>query len=103
MSVLPAASGGCSVRLCAHYAKEKLIQLPPKQKPCRDGRLQDLRVPRARNETIATAPLVSVVSEVLTGTEQIFVEFSANRRDCWLCILNEFPRLPLVLALFSSN
>jgi hypothetical protein len=52
---------------------------------------------------IGTLPLSAVVSGVLIRASQFFFKFGGIRRDCWLCILNEFPRLPLVLALFSSN
>ncbi|CCV05915.1 hypothetical protein MESS2_180004 [Mesorhizobium metallidurans STM 2683] len=59
--------------------------------------------PQQRNETIGLSALSPVVSGVLIRTLRIFVKFHWNPRDCWLCILNEFRRLPLVLALFSSN
>jgi hypothetical protein len=57
----------------------------------------------ARNETPGMLALSPVVSGVLIFASQIFINFSPNRRNCWLCIVNEFRRLPLVLALFSSN
>jgi hypothetical protein len=57
----------------------------------------------ARNEMPGMLAFSSVVSGVLICASQIFINFGANRRNCWLCIVNEFWRLPLVLALFSSN
>ncbi|CDX18910.1 hypothetical protein MPLB_1740010 [Mesorhizobium sp. ORS 3324] len=57
----------------------------------------------AENERKRKAASVSVVSEVLIQAPEIFVEFSAKRRICWVPMLNSFSRLPLVLALFSSN
>jgi len=46
---------------------------------------------------------VCVVSEVLLRKLRIFVEFELDPRNRGVSILNEFQRLPLVLALFSSN
>jgi hypothetical protein len=44
-----------------------------------------------------------VVSEVLIPLSPIFIEFDAKWLKRWIPMLNEFQRLPLVLALFSSN
>jgi hypothetical protein len=66
--------------------------------------LQDFAATLQRgNEEIAPVASVPVVSGVLIWSLEVFVKFAANRLNCWLCILNEFKRLPLVLALFSSN
>jgi hypothetical protein len=46
---------------------------------------------------------VPVVSEVLIPLSPIFIEFDAKPRKSWIPMLNGFLRLPLVLALFSSN
>ncbi|WP_206522079.1 hypothetical protein, partial [Mesorhizobium sp. M1A.F.Ca.IN.022.05.2.1] len=57
----------------------------------------------AGNERMAKKASVSVVSEVLIPAPQIFDEFGADRLNCWIPMLNGSSRLPLVLALFSSN
>jgi len=54
-------------------------------------------------KTTAASCLFPVVSGVLTEARKILVKFDENRLNRWLRILNEFQRLPLVLALFSSN
>jgi hypothetical protein len=46
---------------------------------------------------------VPVVSEVLIPLSPIFIEFDAKWLKRWIPMLNGFTRLPLVLALFSSN
>ncbi|CCV12619.1 hypothetical protein MESS4_440027 [Mesorhizobium sp. STM 4661] len=102
------APGRYSTPPVCFLRKRKLIHLPAKQKRRRSGRLQDfLNAPnrscQRRYEMIRKLPLFSVVSGVLIRTSRIFIKFAGNPRDCWLCILNEFRRLPLVLALFSSN
>jgi hypothetical protein len=84
------------------------MQLPTKQKRCRKGRVWDSESARIRlvaeeMKTTGAACLFPVVSGVLIPPAKIFVKFGANRLNCWLRILNEFARLPLVLALFSSN
>jgi len=55
------------------------------------------------NERVTKKASVSVVSEVLIPACGIFIEFEAKRLNCWIPMLNELSRLPLVLALFSSN
>jgi hypothetical protein len=57
----------------------------------------------AENERVTKKASVSVVSEVLIPARGIFIEFDAKRRNRWIPMLNELSRLPLVLALFSSN
>jgi len=54
-------------------------------------------------KTTGASRLFPVVSGVLIEARKIFVKFDDNRLNCWLRILNEFARLPIVLALFSSN
>jgi hypothetical protein len=60
-------------------------------------------VVRRRNKAIGVLPMYLVVSEFLTWTPRIFVEFERIPRKSGFCILNDFQRLPLVLALFSPN
>jgi len=57
----------------------------------------------ARNKRSPKNASVSVVSEVLIPRPTIFIEFDAKWLKRWIPMLNEFRRLPLVLALFSSN
>ncbi|WP_167511940.1 hypothetical protein [Mesorhizobium sp. M2D.F.Ca.ET.147.01.1.1] len=57
----------------------------------------------AENKRGAKNASVSVVSEVLIPLPSIFIEFDAKWLKRWIPMLNEFPRLRLVLALFSSN
>jgi hypothetical protein len=60
-------------------------------------------VPTAENKRGRKNASVSVVSEVLIPRAAIFIEFDAKWPKRWIPMLNEFSRLPLVLALFSSN
>ncbi|CDX31009.1 hypothetical protein MPLA_1400010 [Mesorhizobium sp. ORS 3359] len=57
----------------------------------------------AENERHRKNASVPVVSEVLIPLPPIFIEFDAKPRKRWIPMLNGFPRLPLVLALFSAN
>ncbi|MEI9406781.1 hypothetical protein [Mesorhizobium argentiipisi] len=59
--------------------------------------------PMAGNKRGRKNASVSVVSEVLIPLAAIFIEFDAKWRKRWIPMLNSFSRLPLVLALFSSN
>ncbi|MDG4876360.1 hypothetical protein P9273_14790 [Mesorhizobium sp. WSM4935] len=62
-----------------------------------------MATPTAENKRERKNASVSVVSEVLIPSAAIFIEFDAKWPKRWIPMLNEFPRLPLVLALFSSN
>jgi hypothetical protein len=54
-------------------------------------------------ETDRRLSMFAVVSEVLISVSRIFIEFERKPRNCTVCILNDFQRLPIVLALFSPN
>ncbi|TPN76079.1 hypothetical protein FJ987_20870 [Mesorhizobium sp. CU2] len=62
-----------------------------------------MAAPAAENERVAKKASVSVVSEIFIPAFRIFIEFDEKPRNRWIPMLNGFLRLPLVLALFSSN
>jgi hypothetical protein len=100
--------GAKAGRRSGSLRKRKLIQPEAKRKRCHGGSFLAFFASlkggfEHRNKAIGILPMFLVVSEFLTRTPGIFVEFERIPRKSGFCILNDFQRLPLVLALFSPN
>jgi hypothetical protein len=84
--------------------KGKANPAPAKTKAVPPGKVARIFATRAaENKRDWKNASVSVVSEVLIPIAAIFIEFDAKWLKRWIPMLNGFSRLPLVLALFSSN
>jgi len=80
------------------------VRLPAKRKRCRwVSNAAFFAGPPCLPQRISRIAAFFVVSEAFRRLAGIFSEFFRKPRDRRLSILNGISRLPLVLALFSSN